>query len=527
MTVNDARRASGRQRPPVGDVDTFTIPAAGVLRLRPSPVLLVWGAMGAFAAVFAILSMSVDRAFGTGRFDLGNMVQAVWSTAHGHLLAVTDVHGHQVSRLASHFDPILAALAPLWRLWPSSDMLLTVQAVAVALGALPVYWLALKHALSARAGLAFALAYLLYPATGWLTLNEFHPVALACPLLLYAFWFLDQNRLLPFSAFALLAMTTKEEVGLVVAAFGVWYALSRRRWLAGAAVCAGGVLVSAIAVYVVLPHFNTLPSSFFDRYTAVGSSPGGILRTLATHPLRVVETATSFRHLTYLAQLILPLAALSLLSPLVLAALPELMLNVLSANAFQSSVKFHYTAAVIPPLVAAAVLGSGRLIRARPSAARALPLALVAVALLGSYTVGPVLFWRFIPGAADQLDRAATISRHDRIATAGLKIIPRDDPVSATNSLGGHLSARREIFSFPVIRDARWIAADEKQLSYQDRQASLPAALQLVAIREDRHWRLVFERDGILVFHRVEPDASLLTGAAASRRPQARVAGAA
>ena len=30
--------------------------------------------------------------------------------------------------------------------------------------------------------LGFALVYLLYPATEWLTLNEFHPVALACPV---------------------------------------------------------------------------------------------------------------------------------------------------------------------------------------------------------------------------------------------------------------------------------------------------------------------------------------------------------
>ena len=38
-----------------------------------------------------------------------------------------------------------------------------------------------RHVGSERAGLAFGLVYLLYPATEWLTLNEFHPVALACP----------------------------------------------------------------------------------------------------------------------------------------------------------------------------------------------------------------------------------------------------------------------------------------------------------------------------------------------------------
>ena len=107
--------------------------------------LLLWSAMGAFAVAFSALSIGRQRAFNTGRFDMGNMTQAVWSTAHGHFLQVTNLSGEQTSRLGSHFDPILALLAPLWLAWSSPDMLVTVQAIAVALGALPIFWLARKH----------------------------------------------------------------------------------------------------------------------------------------------------------------------------------------------------------------------------------------------------------------------------------------------------------------------------------------------------------------------------------------------
>ena len=65
--------------------------------------------------------------------------------------------GEQISRLGAHVDPILVVFAPLWWLWPSLVMLLTVQAVAVALGALPVFWLARKHLESERAALASRL----------------------------------------------------------------------------------------------------------------------------------------------------------------------------------------------------------------------------------------------------------------------------------------------------------------------------------------------------------------------------------
>src|SRR5213083_2488226 len=179
-----------------------------IARARP----LLWAAMAAYAAGFAALSVLRHEAFETGRFDLGNMVQAVWSTAHGHLLQVTDLHGEQISRLAAHVDPILVVFAPLWWIWPSPDLLLAAQALALGLGALPVFWLARKHLGSARAGLGFALAYLLYPATGWLTLNEFHPVALGTPLLLFAFWYLDEDRLLPFALAAISAAACKEEI---------------------------------------------------------------------------------------------------------------------------------------------------------------------------------------------------------------------------------------------------------------------------------------------------------------------------
>ena len=196
----------------------------------PSARTVLAAGMAAYAAGFAALSVLRHTAFVTGRFDLGNMVQAVWSTAHGDPLQMTDLNGDQISRLAAHVDPILILFAPLWWIWPSPNMLLVVQAVALALGALPVFWLARKHLRSGRAGVGFALAYLLYPATGWLALNEFHPVALATPLLLFAFWYLDEDRLLPFAAFALAACACKEEIPLVVAGFGIWYALTRKRW---------------------------------------------------------------------------------------------------------------------------------------------------------------------------------------------------------------------------------------------------------------------------------------------------------
>jgi uncharacterized membrane protein len=459
---------------------------------------LLAAAICAYAAGFAALSTLRHLAFETGRFDLGNMVQAVWSTAHGDLLGITTLRGTQTVRFAAHVDPILALFAPLWLLWPSPSMLLTVQAAAVALGALPVFWLARKHLGDERAGIGFALAYLVYPATQWLTLSEFHPVALACPLLLYAFWYLDEDRLASFAAFALLAAATKEEIPLVVAGLGAWYALTRRRWLVGGTIALLGVAWTAVAVGLVIPHFNDgSEPSFYGRYEEVGGSAGGIARTVVTDPLTIARVALDARGVSYLAQLLVPLGLVPIAAPLaLLPALPELALNLLSATRTQTSIHFHYTAALIPILFAAAVMGAKRLRR------RQLAPALLVLGLTSNFVLGAVPVWSLVPGGEDLQSGSYDVDNHDRITRQALDLIPADAVVSASNSLGAHLSARRRVLSFPHLLDAEWVAADETSPGYADRIAPVAYARALARLRRDRRFRLVFERDGVLIFRR-------------------------
>jgi uncharacterized membrane protein len=466
----------------------------------PRPRALLWAAIGAYAVAFAALSTLRQRAFETGRFDLGNMVQAVWSTAHGHPLQVTTLSGEQASRLVAHVDPILVVFAPLWWVWPHPSLLLASQAIVVSLGALPLFWLARKHIGSERAALGFSLAYLLYPATEWMTLNEFHPVALACPLLLFAIWYLDEDRLGPFAVFAVLAALTKEEVPLVLVGLGIWYALGRRRWLAGAAIAVLGLAATVVAVRVVIPHFNhgSAPS-FYGRYRAVGGSAAGIIRTAFSDPGRLLSVALGHRGVHYLIDLALPLAGLCLLAPLLLIALlPELALNLLSSVDAQSSIQYHYTAAEISVLFAAAVLGAAKLGRW----ARLAAVAAVIAAAAGNYRLGPLPLWRFVPGGQTQQATAAQVSAHDRIAAQALQLIPADAAVSATNSLGAHLSARARIYSFPELARADWAAVDTHKPSLWDRRNPGNALSLIRQLARNPRWQLVFSRDGVLIMRR-------------------------
>jgi hypothetical protein len=126
-------------------------------------------------------------------------------------------------------------------------------------------------------------------------------------------------------------------------------------------------------------------------------------------------------------------------------------------------------------------------------------------ALVGNYRLGAIPLWSELPGGQAFQANASNVSPHDMIALDAVRLVPGGVVVSASNVLGAHLSARRRVLSFPYVQDATWIAADETVPSWADRLAPIPAATELARLRRDPAWKLVFERDGVLVFRRVLP----------------------
>ena len=94
------------------------------------------------------------------------------------------------------------------------------------------------------------------------------------------------------------------------------------------------------------------------------------------------------------------------------------------------------------------------------------------------------------------------MSEHDRAAARVISAVPGDAAVSATNNLGAHLSERRRIFSFPVLREARWVAVDVTRPSYLDDATGKKFAAAYARLRKDRRWHVVKAEDGVIVLHR-------------------------
>ena len=165
---------------------------------------------------------------------------------------------------------------------------------------------------------------------------------------------------------------------------------------------------------------------------------------------------------------------------------------------------------VSPFLIAAAILGlAGLRRRTRPDwlarllkPAGAVAIVLIAAGLLGTLITGPVPFGgplsRATPSRIDQYQPMA----HSLALAEAAALIPDDAVVSVGNNAGGHLSARRRVMVFPVIRDAEWVMVDRTRPNMLDRLDPLGFQLALDELLARPDFRLVYERDGVMLFRR-------------------------
>ena len=455
---------------------------------------VVYAAAATYGVVFSTAAALYYYSFQEQRLDLGDMVQAIWSTTHGHLLQMTTPTGQEMSRLGAHADVFLVLLVPFWWIAGSPVALLVLQALAVATGALPTYWLARKHLGSERAGAHLAFGYLLFPATQFNAFTPsagFHPVSFALPLLMYAIWFLDEKRLLPFALFAVLAASTKEEIPAALGCLGIWYAVRKGERVAGATIAVLGFGVSALEFLVLIPHYSIAGfSPFAERYSSVGGTPTGILHKAVTDPGVLIHTVFTPHKLLYLGLLFLPFLGLFLREPLLaLCAVPDLVINLLSAVTNQTSLEFQYNAGIVPFLLAASIIGMKK-IKRDPD--RVSFYALAGVALLSFYS--PLITL----GGSVQAFTADSALREARVHA--VQLVPAGVPVAASNELAGYLSARRYITVFPYIHNVRWVVVDRNDRTTASDQASYLRAIKQMDARPG--WKIVYSSQGVQVLRK-------------------------
>lgn len=499
---------------------------------RRWPLFVLGALIALYIFYFGWYTLTADARCQTRGFDLAIYDQTLWNTIHGRWFRSTFEPGWEVL-LADHVEPILLPLSLLYLLWPDQKMLLLIQTLGLALGAVPVYRLACDALQAAGSGrptadqkpapswpiqlsaLAFAAAYLLQPALHSANAFEFHPSALATPLLLYALYAMRRRKTALFLLFILLAMSTKEVMPLTTFGVGLYAFFIHRQRAAGAATAALSALWFALTVFVVIPHFNPQGQShYFSRYYDwLGNSGQEIVVRVLTHPGLVWQRLVSQTGPAYLARLLGPVAYLSLLGlPMLLLALPALVLNALSAAPPQHSTVsfFQYAVAIVPFVVVGALDGTaflahragGLLKRSLPARWQPLnPPTAVAAFLAGLALVAALIAQRqhgFLPFSRDFY--LAPPSARQAALKAIIRQLPPEGSVSSDVYPDPRLSHRESLYLYPEQQDADYILVDvfyrDAPFHARDRYDAIQRQLQSgeYGVRDGRYRYLLLER---------------------------------
>ncbi|POX49981.1 DUF2079 domain-containing protein [Streptomyces sp. Ru72] len=410
----------------------------------------VWVLSAALFSVYTTLSVRIHLRMLSNAFDLGIFEQAVRSYAHGHL-PVSEIKGPGFPVLGDHFHPILALMAPFYRLWPSPIVLLVVQAGLIAVSVVPlVCWArrTLGGVAAAVIGVCYGLSWGIASAVGF----DFHEWAFAVPLLACSLTALANDRLYAAVYWAMPMLLVKEDLGLTVAVIGVLIALrgERRLGILTAAVGLGGTM---LAMLVILPSFNP-QGDYAYTFWLTGSS-GGMGGPLALLYKFTVGLLTPQTKVSTLLFLLAPTLFLALRSPLLWVVLPTLLWRFASGNSSHWDTGHQYSLVLMPIVFAAFIDALARLRLSRANVRRY---------LAGSTAITLMILPSF---PLWQLVQRATWRTDPRVAVAHrlMDRIPDGATVQASNQLVPQLTNRTSV-SMYGWSDSRpnpeWIIVDTR-----------------------------------------------------------------
>jgi uncharacterized membrane protein len=392
-------------------------------------------AMAAFTGTFTTLGLRQFWRFHVHAFDLGIFAQGTWLLSRFRDPFVT-IRG--LTLFADHSSYILVLIVPLTWLFPTAETLIVVGILALVATAPAAFAIARHVGAGPVLSAVTAVSVLVQPALQWNVLDPFHPEVLVIPLAVAAIALLQRDRDGWAIAAITLALTAKEDVGLLVVPLGLVVAWRMGKRRTGLIIAGLGVVAFLVNFLILLPAWSPTGELLYGyRYASLGDGPIGIVVGLLTKYHLWWEVVTDPQRVGYVAALVCAMPLCVLAPRWLLLGGPTLLANLFTSHGYQYDVRYHYTAYLVVAVVVAAAHGAGRVGSwGRPSAVR-VSVAVMALAAIGTWIVtGPAHGW------------APSDSDEDRIS-AIVDIVPEGASVSAWTTLAPHFTDRDLIYLFP------------------------------------------------------------------------------
>ena len=286
-------------------------------------------------------------------YDMGIFTQMFHSMRATGLPNTTLERDGLLSHFSVHVSPIYYLMLPVFAVFPSAVTLELLQAAVLASAVIPL-WRIARH--SGFTGLVSALLcglLLAYPAYAAGTSYDLHENVFLTPLLLWLFDCLERQRIRGTAIFALLTLLVKEDAAVYVAVVGLYVLLEgllrRDRWRL---TVGGALLAGALVYFFAVTSFLSTEGDGVMTYRYGNLMPEGsnsllsVVKTVLLLPMKAIFECVDKEKLEFLAQTLVPLLGLPLLTrrfERYVLLIPYVLLNLLSDYPYQHDVFFQYT----------------------------------------------------------------------------------------------------------------------------------------------------------------------------------------
>jgi uncharacterized membrane protein len=465
------------------------------------PVIVLLLLVTAYAVFYGMWSVRKYVALNAPAFDMGIFDQGVWLLSRFKDPFVTILG---LNLFGDHLCFTMLAFVPMYWIWPGPETLLVVQAMVLAVGAIPVFLLAARALENRWFATVPAFAYLLTPALGWLNLENFHPDSLEVPLVLFALYFATRGRWRWYFAMVIPLMLVKEETVLFLVPLGIYVAL-RHSIRMGLLTVGLSIVWFVVGFFGIQPALSGASAGALDSWRIPFGGLGGLVKTTFQRPWDVIAYMLTAEKIQYMFQLLTPLLFLPLLTWRSLMALPVLLYNLISNFWYQSNLQYHYHSMLTPVLWATGLLALERF--RRVSLRRAVITVVLLMTLFSAYMWGPL-------PSSRQPSYYPDPGHPDAVAAAeAFALIPDDAAVSAIDKFAAHLATRELIYVFPnpysasywgdfSLKGVRLPGAEKVEYVM-----AMPALLEEEAAvvwagLPDEGFRPIYDRQGIVLLHR-------------------------
>lgn len=422
-------------------------------------------ACGAFLAVFVggitIIKFLNHR---TPNFDFGIFSQMYHYMSETLVPYTTCERDMLLSHFAVHFSPILYVGLPFYMIFPHPSTVLAIQAVAVALGALPLYLLCKHFGLSNNKTIAVVAMYVLHPTVIANNFYYFHENCFLTVLLLFTFYFSEKNKPIPTYIFALLTMMVKEDAPVYILFFGLFLLFSNKAKRRGGLLCLMAVVYFAVVTKLMAVYGQGIMTYRYENFIfEEGGSIYTVVLNVIKNPAYVFSQLLKIEKLEFLVLMLAPMALLPLAikkpSRIVLL-LPMVLINLMTEYKYQYDIGFQYTYATVAFLFYLTVINLSELDVG------------YAKKLLTTAVCASLVFF-----SAVNLHRTDAIRTYQNeqyyveTINEALATIPMDKSVKSTSFLIPAMWNRKEVYQYEysdketdyVVFDLRWSEDEFKE----------------------------------------------------------------